>query len=108
MWQDGANLYVDWLGDENSIPYYFCKDEVCDTKIQIALKAAPLHFDFYPGKDNYVLVTMSDGIYAYEIDERWSAQNFSLLISDKKIDFRIGPAGTLYIKKLDDIYIADL
>lgn len=108
LWREGNDLDVEWLGNENGIPYYFCSNEVCVLKKEIPVGSQITHFDFYPGRNNYVLVALSDGIYVYEIDDRWSAQNKAMLIPGKNLDFRISDAGVLYMKDGDAIYIADL
>ncbi|HAO64963.1 TPA: hypothetical protein DCQ44_03215 [Candidatus Taylorbacteria bacterium] len=108
LWQEDKNLFVEWLGDENGLPYYFCSDETCVVKKEIVVNSDISHSDFYIGKDNYVLVALPDGIYVYEIDDRWSAQNKALLIPGKGIDFRVSVNGILYIKNSDGIFTADL
>lgn len=109
LWQEGNDLFVEWLGDKDGAPYYFCSaDEVCEIKKKIPIGNKFSHFDFYPGKNNYVLVVLSDGIYVHETDDRTSAQNKAVLIPGKNLDFRINTDGTLYVKGPGAIYVADL
>ena len=108
LWQDGDNLFVDWLGDQDGIPYYFCSNEVCVNKKEIVVNNQISHSDFFPGKDNYVLAGLPDGIYLYEIDDRGSAQNKTVLVPGENLDFRISVNGILYVKSVGVIYIANL
>ena len=56
-----------------------------------------LHVDFYPGRDDVILYTLSDGIYVAEIDKRpWPVRE--RIIYGDNIDFRI-ENNNIYIKE---------
>jgi hypothetical protein len=71
-WDPKANkLWVDWLADPASLPYYFCDDTSCkeimlvlDSEFQIK------NADFYPKRKDIVIAAVQNGIYAIEIDGR--------------------------------------
>lgn len=101
LWQQNNTLFAEWLGEADYEPQYFCANNThtsCHTIIPIVKSNEPIvHFDFYPGRNDVVIVTLSDGIYAMEIDPR-GEQN-SVLLVPGKYDFRLFNETTLYIKK---------
>jgi hypothetical protein len=108
LWQEGQNLYVEWLGDPDGVPYYFCNDEDCVTRKEILIDKEIGRFDFYGGRNNYILVALPDGIYVYEIDDRSSPQNKAVLVLGKGLDFRVSGTGVMYVKNREGIFVVDL
>ena len=99
-------LHVTWSGDEDSIPYFFCESEVC--KKEIIIKISKIEaFDFFPERNDLLIVKVSDGIYVVEIDER-SSQNVQTLTLGTNLDFRVKNNENIYIKKDGKIYSISL
>ncbi len=107
-WKEKNEVKIMWLGDENNIPYYFCLDEICVKNITVPFSGDIKHFAFYTGANNLLLVSLLDGIYVAEIDNRISTQNIMPFILGENLDFRISNDGSIYIKKGDKISLADI
>jgi hypothetical protein len=88
----------------SSLPGYFCviactKDIIVYTPSGTTTQ--PIHFDFFPNRDDVVVVQTVDGIYAYEIDVR-SPQN-SYQIFPGKAEFVISDE-VIYIRTNTGLY----
>lgn len=102
----GETLHVSWTGSPDSTPYYFCVSEICQKEVIIKPTSRLLSFDFFPGRDDLLIIDLEDGIYLTEIDNR-SAQNIQTLLKGKGFDFRVDD-GVIYVKKGKDIYYISL
>lgn len=74
-WNQKENkLYIEWLGDKNSIPYYFCDNNlVCQEKIMVFNANYPIkNADFFPKRKDAVIFSIQNAVYAIEIDGRGS------------------------------------
>jgi hypothetical protein len=66
-----SKLWAEWLSDENSLPYYFCNDKNCSSKMLIyTSKTLIKNADFYPQRRDAIIFATQNGIYAIEIDGR--------------------------------------
>lgn len=67
-WNPQENkIWAEWLGDKNSIPYYFNKKErelVLDSLYLVR------NADFLPGRRDVIVVAVQNGVFAIEIDGR--------------------------------------
>lgn len=99
IWREDNFIHVEWLGDKNDAPYYFCLNEICGIDILIPTISKVTHFDFYPGREDLILFSLNDGIYLSEIDNRNSSQNIMPILKDEDIDFRVSGNGVIYVKK---------
>ena len=59
-------IWVDWSGEANSLPYYLAENENLVFKSPARVKNA----DFYPGRKDIIIISYQNGIYAVEIDKR--------------------------------------
>lgn len=99
-------LHVSWTGSTESIPYYFCVSEICQKEVLVKPSSKLRSFEFYPGRDDLLILNLADGIYLTEIDDR-STQNIQTLVQGKNLDFRVDD-GIIYIKKNKNIYYLSL
>jgi len=100
---DKGEVFVEWTGSIESIPYYFCVNQACQDKINVTTKSPVKTFDFFPGRDDILIVALSDGIYVIEIDNR-SAQNIQTLMIGEGLDFRIRNDETIFIKQGSNLF----
>lgn len=78
------------------------KDTVCDPTIRIDRKWQHVSgFSFFPGSTDFVILTLEDGVYVVEVDDR-SWQNVQPLILGKNLRLHI-ENGTVYV--FDGSYI---
>jgi hypothetical protein len=71
-WNPQENkLWVTWLADSSSLPYYFCDNISCKEMMLILASKFPIkNADFYPKRKDIVIVAVQNGVYALEIDGR--------------------------------------
>jgi len=95
--KDGA-LHVVWEGNVDSLPYYFCSDQSCKSEIVVRALSKIRYFDFFPGRDDLLVVALPDGIFVLDIDDR-SPHNVQFLEVAPGLDFRIQNNETIFIKE---------
>jgi hypothetical protein len=105
IWVDDNKIFAKWVGSETRIPPYFCEKDVCFATTTVFENNFKIkHLDFYTDRDDAVVISVGDSIYATEIDTR-NYQNFYSLYKGTNPDFRI-LGGKLYVK--DGKFIAEL
>ncbi len=97
-----------WVRGESEIPYYFCiPDRPCASEIPLNTKGAKSsYFDFFPGSRDLVVVTLPDGVYVTELDNR-SGQNIQPIFIAEGADFRIVD-GQIYVALEKRLYELEL
>ncbi len=102
----GNTIFAKWLGSADAAPSYFCDEykQKCAEKIAVFTSSTKIKtFDFYPGRNDVVLIARKNGIYAVELDRR-KIQNFALVYAGGDPDFRIGSDGAFYVKDGSTFY----
>jgi hypothetical protein len=103
---DGV-LTATWKGERDAIPSYFCINTDCKSEIKINTPSKVLSYDFFPGRDDLVIVRLLDGVYVSEIDDR-STQNIQRIVSGGEYDFRVKNGSEIYLKNNSKIYLVSL
>ncbi len=86
-----------WRGTLDDVPYFFCTDE-CHPAIQLSgLPKDTLSFDFYPGRNDVLLVDTPATLYAYEIDQREPATLVPVFHGPHS-GFRVADSGAVYVR----------
>jgi len=99
-------IYAKWLGNLGEAPSAFCDEykRQCAEKITVFSSPTKIKtFDFYPGRNDVIVIARKNGIYAVETDTR-KIQNFALVYAGGDPDFRIGSDGNFYVKDGPTIY----
>lgn len=70
--EGGKKIWAEWLGEEKSIPYYFCdQDNKCNNKVLVLdSQYSVRNVDFFPGRRDLVMLSSQNGVFATEIDGR--------------------------------------
>ncbi|MEK7567524.1 MAG: hypothetical protein AAB513_01210 [Patescibacteria group bacterium] len=102
-----SRLRISWEGEVDFTPYYFCEDINCKKEIFVNTPSSVKSYDFFPGRDDLLIVKLSDGIYVIEIDDR-SKQNIQKLVSGPDFDFKVVNGSELYLKNGTKIYSVSL
>lgn len=100
--EDGK-LHVFWTGENDAIPNYFCESDVCKSEIVINGGSKVKSFDFFPGRDDLIIIRLENGIYVSEIDDR-SPQNIQKIVLGLGYDFRVKDGSEIYLKEGAKIY----
>lgn len=101
--KEGNLLRAYWKGTADRTPFYFCLVDapICKNDFVVYISKSIEHFDFYPGRNDVILIALGDKLVVTELDKR-SPQNTETLYVSKKnvaIDFRIVDNETLVIKE---------
>lgn len=101
VWKDGNLVFAHWAGGNGDIiPPYFCYKKECTDTIPIFEANMPIgRIDFYPDRDDVIIMTLDRSIYAVETDVR-TYHNFYPLYQGTKPDWRVEDS-TIYIKDGD-------
>jgi len=96
-------ISADWLAATNTVPYYFCEERVCSKNVRVFSGSSNIkRLGFYPGRDDAIILTFGNGVYALEVDTS-PYQNIYPIFRGKNPDVRI-EGNILYVK--DDDYLA--
>jgi len=107
IWKDGKLIFASWLGTVDRIPPYFCLAQKCKDEITVFSAFSPIgRIDFYPSRDDAIMLTQGNGVYAMEIDNR-PYHNFYPIYKGKNPDFRID-GGVVYIKDENAFFSVEL
>jgi len=112
IWKQNNTIFAEWMGQSQDSPFYFCKNvgmasTTCESTITVYQAPYIGTVDFYPGRNDVVLFSTKDGIYATELDNR-PPQNIDPLILGSNIDFREVSGDQLFIKNSAGIYQVNL
>lgn len=106
LWVENDMVRASWLGSEEARPYYFCvgySASQCPKDIAIYQSAGPIRaIDFYPDRDDALLLTVGSSIYATEIDPMTYRNSYPIFRGTKP-EVKVS-RGSVYIK--DGDYIA--
>ncbi len=95
---ESTGFVFEWEGNRNSAPYYFCGITDCVPSVEIPIDSSEvLGFDFFPGREDALLVLTRAGLVVFNVDSEHHTQVFSLYSGDN-IEFAVDN---------QDIYIKD-
>lgn len=95
VWLTGGDLYAVWGRTQEAPPFYFCT-ATC-TKMLVLDWAEPItRYEFYPNRNDVVVVRTERGVYAVELDSR-SQRNIQPFMEGPDLSFRITNDGTLIV-----------
>lgn len=108
IWEQGTSIFATWLGSEDRIPPYFCDvQRKCTNTINIFQSGTSVgRIDFYPGRDDAIILVLDRGIYAMEMDGR-QYRNFYPIYKGTDPDFRV-VSGEVYIKDGVSLSVVEL
>jgi hypothetical protein len=97
IWYQGDQVFAQWLGDPALMPRSFSAPFIYTSPQPI------LGLDFFPNRDDVLLVLTSEGLYAVETDHH-VPQNIEPYYLAPHIDFRVFNDDQIYIEKSGDFY----
>jgi len=99
--KEGGKIFASWVGGNTTqSPSYFCNEAKCNETVVVfeSVDGAIDTFDFYPDREDVILFSIKNGVYAIEIDKR-GTQNFQPLYLNNNTSFRVDDEGHIFIKE---------
>lgn len=98
IWLDGNKIFAEWQGSNESAAKYFCDHGgVCTNPVLVFESSSDIgDFSFYPDRNDAILISLNNGIYAVEIDGR-QYQNFYPIYRGQSPEFRLS-GSVMYVK----------
>jgi PEGA domain len=102
LYSEREQVIARWMRTAENAPFYFCiRESECVESIALNTKGEkPASFDFFPGTTDLAILTLKDGVYVTELDNR-SEQNIQPLYLSAGADFRLID-GSIYVKTADN------
>jgi hypothetical protein len=102
--KDNNEISATWLGDSASLPDFFCNDTDCANSISVFNSDVGQigMIDFYPNRDDVVLFSLGESIYAIEIDQK-GTQNFQPVYTGTSPKFTTEEQSSMVFIKDDDV-----
>ncbi len=94
-WLENGDFYALWAREKDPVPFYFCAEK-CTTQLSINWAEPILRYEFYPNRNDLVVLNSSRGIYVMELDNR-SERNLQTILEEPNLDFRFTQDGTLIV-----------
>ncbi len=103
LWRNDElnEIWVEWLGDMELIPYYLCDTKPCESaKYLISAFRYPVkNADFFPGRKDIIVAALQNSVLAIEIDGR-NGRIIQPIYKGKEPTFALFPDKT-------EIYVLD-
>jgi len=88
-WLDNGNIHATWARTDEAAPYFFCNTTAtCTPEFLIDWEEPIERYNFYPNRNDVVLVSTNRGLFAIELDNR-SQRNIQVVSDTPSLDFRI-------------------
>jgi len=94
-WIENGDIYAAWGRINDPVPYFFCM-ESCADRLSINWQEPILRYEFYPNRNDLLLVLSERGLYVVELDNR-SERNIQTIREERNLDFRLKNDGTLVV-----------
>ncbi len=94
-WLLNGDLSAAWARTNDPAPYYFC-DKLCYSRLSIDWSEPITRYEFFPNRNDIVIIGTERGIYAVELDNR-SQRNIQTILEEPNLDFRLDNDGALTV-----------
>jgi len=111
IWVSGNAVMAEWVGDTDSLPYFFCTDDfACEGVVEVVNSQTELrNISFYKDREDIVIIASQNGIFAIEIDKRGTTQNFQPIYKGASLPrFAVKDTETLYIRDGSVLFIVSI
>ncbi|KKS37923.1 MAG: hypothetical protein UU98_C0010G0026 [Parcubacteria group bacterium GW2011_GWD2_42_14] len=82
-WIENGDIYAGWGRVNDPVPYFFCM-ESCADRLSINWHEPILRYEFYPNRNDLLLVLSERGLYVVELDNKQFVKR-EILISDLRM-----------------------
>jgi hypothetical protein len=94
-WIENGDVFALWARDDAIHPYFFCAT-TCKEKLAINWSEDITRYDFYPNRNDALIIESERGVYAVELDNR-SQRNIQPILEEPNLSFRLLQDGTIAI-----------
>lgn len=94
-WLEDGDLFAVWGKEDAPPPYFFCTT-TCKERLAINWQEDIIRYEFYPNREDVVLLLSERGLYAVELDNR-SQRNIQVIIEEPNLNFRLLPDGSVAV-----------
>lgn len=102
------NIVATWLGEETSLPHFFCIETKCDSSFEIMPSAQHVRsFNFYPNRDDVIAFASGPTVWIIELD-RNEIQNAQPLYTGVAPECIPGPGNTLYVRDKQQLMLINV
>lgn len=98
LFPEAKTVVASWHGSVESAPFYFCTTGTCVSTTTVTFADPILYADFYPGEQDFILITLAGGVYAAELDAR-SSVTVAPLLEVPGAEFRVDSSGAVFLKE---------
>lgn len=109
IWVEDNTIMAEWLGGEDSFPYYFCDQSQCTRTITVFTSLTPIrNLTFYKKREDVLIFSSENGLFAIEIDTQ-GVQNFQPIYKGASMpDFGVYDEQTLSVHDADSLFLLSL
>jgi hypothetical protein len=108
IWINGGSLFVEWLGEEEEKPMYFCDEFGCHDMFNAFTSSANIrNLDFYKNRNDIFILSFGTGIFAIEADKT-GTQNFQPIFDGYSPEFVKNDSKTIYLLDNNSLSILEI
>jgi hypothetical protein len=106
IWKEEKSIILNWTGNTTSYPYFFCTVDNCKQTLSMPFSNKINYFDFFPGRNDLLIVSLKSGVFVSEITESMK-RNMEPIFYGENADFRI-QNGEIILKNRNNYYSVSL
>jgi len=107
IWKENNNIFAKWVGASGLEPYYFCKNGVCNSRLQVAsIQSNVVDVDFFPNRSDVLIFSSNEGLFVIEINNI-GTQNFQPILRTQNPNFVL-QNNDLYIRTGNNVRLVSL
>lgn len=104
VWADQNIIFAEWLGESSKIPYYFCKEKICSSRIVVLSSLYNIRsLEFLPGYNDVVVFANDTSINAIELN-RDDIQNFQPIYQADMPKFVLDGDNGMIVESKDSMF----
>lgn len=112
-WIENGDVNAMWAGNQQSTPFFFCDVRGCRDRILVSLDTDIEYYDFFPNRNDALIVKTGNHIFAVEIDDRSKQNPKTIYEGDLSTNSGQGPefrlvGNTIFIKDGEELYKAEI
>lgn len=104
IWANQNQIFAEWIGDSTKVPYYFCKQGICNSRIIVVTSRYNIRsLDFLPENSEVIVFANDTSINAIELN-RDDVQNFQPIYQTAMPQFILDSEHGMTVDSEDSIF----